>query len=108
VAPARPGAAGRHHQAAALLVAQLPQSHLDDRPLVRNQSWHGLPRATEDLRQALLNRGAALVLVDAFAGAVRDGHNADANLHVSRPLSSANCPLSVATRALTMDVDKRP
>lgn len=47
VARRGPGAPGGHHQAAALLVAQLPERGLDQRLLVRDNAAHGLPPAKQ-------------------------------------------------------------
>ena len=52
---------------------------LDQRLFVRDQAGHRLPRARQDFRQAVADRRAATVLVDALAGAVGDGHDADAD-----------------------------
>src|SRR5207302_10679849 len=79
VAPSRPRAAGGHDQAAVLLIAQLLQGLLNLKTLIGNDAADRLPGAGEDLRQTTADSGAAEVLIDALAGAIRDSQDSNAD-----------------------------
>src|SRR5207253_973080 len=72
------GAAGGDDEAAALLVAQLDERLLERGAIVGDEAVHLLPRAYQPLGEHLLDRLAGDVVVDARAGAVARGENADA------------------------------
>ena len=74
---AGPGAARRHHQAAARLVGHAAELGLDHRLLVGHHLVIHLERRGQPLAQQRDDRLAGRVLVDAGAGAVGDIDDAD-------------------------------
>ena len=57
----------------------------DERPFVGNDARHRLPRTRQDFAEAVANRRPAEVLVDAAAGPVGYGDDADADHGRSSP-----------------------
>src|SRR5262249_27593313 len=79
VAPRWSGAPGGDDDAALLAVAQFDQRLFDAGTLVGDQPRHRFPRARENLRETIADRGPALVLVTAATGPVGNRHDADAH-----------------------------